>query len=199
MEPSCRRRRGGPGGCGVGMWKGRGERVRSPGRSWKCSARRPITGSTRHSPGSTRRSPRSVMRKKKATVSTSSMVIGPRSTTGTVVGGTRRRIEEGARPKLRNRCGPYLNSGSASMQPAAGVVLVLQQEEVRERMFWSVRGERERLGFFFALNIQLCVCKFGIVLELPDQMTKGFIVLIALKRLFHEHARKVFDKMLVST
>jgi hypothetical protein len=35
----------------------------------------------------------------------------------------------------------------------------------------------------------------GIILELPDQKARGFLVLIALKWLFLEHARKVFDEM----
>jgi hypothetical protein len=48
---------------------------------------------------------------------------------GTTVGGTRRRIEAGARAELRNRCGPYLNSGSASMQPG-----------------WASRRRRPRAG-----------------------------------------------------
>jgi hypothetical protein len=36
---------------------------------------------------------------------------------GTTVGGMQRRIEAEARAELRNRCGPYLNSGSMLMQP----------------------------------------------------------------------------------
>jgi hypothetical protein len=37
----------------------------------------------------------------------------------------------------------------------------------------------------------------GVVLELPDQKAQGFLVLIALKRLFSEHAHKIFGEMLV--
>jgi hypothetical protein len=41
--------------------------------------------------------------------------------------------------------------------------------------------------------------KVGCVLELPDQKAREFLVLIAFKLLFPEHARKVFDKMSVMT
>jgi hypothetical protein len=39
----------------------------------------------------------------------------------------------------------------------------------------------------------------GVVLELPDQKTRGFLVPIALNRLFPEHSRKVFGKMPMRT
>jgi hypothetical protein len=39
----------------------------------------------------------------------------------------------------------------------------------------------------------------GIVLESPDQKTRGFLVLIALKQLFPEHADNVFGEMPVRT
>jgi hypothetical protein len=39
----------------------------------------------------------------------------------------------------------------------------------------------------------------GIVLELPDQKARGFLILISLKRLFFEHARKIFGEMFVRT
>jgi hypothetical protein len=39
----------------------------------------------------------------------------------------------------------------------------------------------------------------GYTLELPDQKVQGFLVLIVLKRLFHEHVHKVFDEMTVRT
>jgi hypothetical protein len=47
-----------------------------------------------------------------------------------------------------------------------------------------------------------CVCELlqgeaGVVLELPDQKAQGFLVLIAFKRLFSEHAHKIFGEMLV--
>jgi hypothetical protein len=38
-----------------------------------------------------------------------------------------------------------------------------------------------------------------VVLELSDQKTRGFLVHIVFNRLFPEHVRKVFGKMLVST
>jgi hypothetical protein len=39
----------------------------------------------------------------------------------------------------------------------------------------------------------------SVVLELPDQKARGFLVQIALKWLFPEHARKVFGEMAVRT
>jgi hypothetical protein len=39
----------------------------------------------------------------------------------------------------------------------------------------------------------------GVVLELLDQKARGFLVLIALIRLFLEHARKVFGEIPVRT
>jgi hypothetical protein len=39
----------------------------------------------------------------------------------------------------------------------------------------------------------------GVVLELPDQKARVFLVLIALTRRFPEHARKLFDEMPVRT
>jgi hypothetical protein len=39
----------------------------------------------------------------------------------------------------------------------------------------------------------------GVVLELLDQKAQDFLVHIALNRLFPKHARKLFDKMSVST
>jgi hypothetical protein len=37
------------------------------------------------------------------------------------------------------------------------------------------------------------------ILELPDQKSQGFLIPIALKRLFSEHVRKVFGVMHVRT
>jgi hypothetical protein len=37
----------------------------------------------------------------------------------------------------------------------------------------------------------------GIILELPDRKARGFIVLIAFKRLFPERAHQVFGEMSV--
>jgi hypothetical protein len=39
----------------------------------------------------------------------------------------------------------------------------------------------------------------GVVLELPDQKVRGFLVLIALNRLFPEHTRNVFGEMTMKT
>jgi hypothetical protein len=35
----------------------------------------------------------------------------------------------------------------------------------------------------------------GVILKLPDQKTQGLLVLIAFKRLFPVHSRKVFDEI----
>jgi hypothetical protein len=45
-----------------------------------------------------------------------------------------------------------------------------------------------------------CVCELlqgeaGVVLELPDQKVQGFLVSIALNRLFFKHAHKVFGEI----
>jgi hypothetical protein len=39
----------------------------------------------------------------------------------------------------------------------------------------------------------------GYTLELPDRKARGFLVLIALKRLFPEHTHRVFGEMSVRT
>jgi hypothetical protein len=39
--------------------------------------------------------------------------------------------------------------------------------------------------------------EISIVLELPNQKTRGFLVLIAFKRLLLEHVQKVFDEITV--
>jgi hypothetical protein len=49
-----------------------------------------------------------------------------------------------------------------------------------------------------------CVCgclqvKVDVVFELSDQKARCFLVLITLKQLLHEYARKVFDEMSVRT
>jgi hypothetical protein len=41
--------------------------------------------------------------------------------------------------------------------------------------------------------------EIGVVLELPDQKARGFLVLNVLKQLLPEHAHKVFDEMSVRT
>jgi hypothetical protein len=41
--------------------------------------------------------------------------------------------------------------------------------------------------------------KPGCILELPDQKARVFLVLITLKRLFPEHAQKLFGEMLERT
>jgi hypothetical protein len=48
----------------------------------------------------------------------------------------------------------------------------------------------------------VCVClqlEDGIVLQVSDKKTRGFLILIAFNRLFSEHVRKMFDEMTVST
>jgi hypothetical protein len=51
-------------------------------------------------------------------------------------------------------------------------------------------------SFWFCVG-ELLQGEAGVVLELPDQKAQGFLVLIALKRLFSEHAHKIFGEMLV--
>jgi hypothetical protein len=65
------------------------------------------------------------------------------------------------------------------------------------------------LQFFKRLNFGVDFCGLlvwilvgprpGIVLELPIQKARGFLVLIALKWLFLDHAHKVFDEIPVRT
>jgi hypothetical protein len=45
--------------------------------------------------------------------------------------------------------------------------------------------------------VRLLWGEVGVVLNLSDQKAQGFLVLIALKRLLPEHARKVLDEMIV--
>jgi hypothetical protein len=49
----------------------------------------------------------------------------------------------------------------------------------------------------FLLEGEFLQVEAGIVLELPDKKARGFLVPIALNRLFPEHARKVFGEMSV--
>jgi hypothetical protein len=55
------------------------------------------------------------------------------------------------------------------------------------------------IDFIFLIDCGLLQVKPGCVLELPDQKARGFLVLIALNRLFLEHAHKVFGEMPVRT
>jgi hypothetical protein len=61
---------------------------------------------------------------------------------------------------------------------------------------WSVLQK----AAIFSANFCGVVCEslqeeVGVILKLPDQKTQGFLVLIAFKRLFPVHTRKVFDKI----
>jgi hypothetical protein len=53
------------------------------------------------------------------------------------------------------------------------------------------------IDFDFPIDCGLLQGKVGITLELSDQKARGFLVPIALKRLFPEHAHKVFGEMSV--
>jgi hypothetical protein len=55
------------------------------------------------------------------------------------------------------------------------------------------------IDFVFPIDCGLLQVKPGCVLELPDQKARGFLVLIALKRLFLEHGHKLFGEMSVRT
>jgi hypothetical protein len=65
---------------------------------------------------------------------------------------------------------------------------------------WSVLQK----AVIFGANFCGVVCESlqeqaGVILELPDQKARGFLVLIAFKRLFSEHAHKMFGEMPVRT
>ncbi len=52
---------------------------------------------------------------------------------------------------------------------------------------------------FVRVVIQVLAGRSWSILELSDQKDQGFLVLIALKRLFSEHVCKVFDEIRMRT
>jgi hypothetical protein len=55
------------------------------------------------------------------------------------------------------------------------------------------------IDFVFPIECVMLQVKPGCILELPDQKARGFLVLIALERLFLKHAHKVFGEIPMRT
>jgi hypothetical protein len=65
--------------------------------------------------------------------------------------------------------------------------------------FDFVCGGCRFIDFVFLIDCGLLQVKPGCILELPDQKARGFLVLIALERLFLKHAHKVFGEIPMRT